>query len=270
MAFFLEDEKARGFPDREALATQVERAAGVGVDRAERVEAAVREPRERVGSARHDDVAEAVADEIGGVAQRRGRGRARGRDRRARPEETPALGDAVGRLVGRVVEDSRGTRPARPPRDEVAEVVLAVEESGHPPAEDDTDPRRILAVEIEAGVGQRFGRRRQADDVRAREAAPQGGVEPRRQLLDLGRELRAKGRRIEERDGGDAAPPGNEPFPGRREVVPERGHGPEAGHDDAAPVHPADLTESGRSPDSRRGPSRQLSERQEPFSPIHC
>src|SRR5664279_3509600 len=73
----------------------------------------MREPCERVGAARHDDVAEAMADEIGGVTERRARGRARGRDRRARAEEAPALGDAVGRLVGRVVEDFRRARPAK-------------------------------------------------------------------------------------------------------------------------------------------------------------
>src|SRR6266545_2011719 len=47
VAFFLEDEEARGLPDRKALAAPVERAARIGVDRAKRVEAAVREPRER-------------------------------------------------------------------------------------------------------------------------------------------------------------------------------------------------------------------------------
>ncbi len=162
------------------------------------------------------------------------------------PEEAPSLGDAVGRLVGRMVEDLRRTRAARPLREQVAEVVLAVEEARHASTEDDADARRILAIEVEAGVGEGFGRRRETDDVGAREAASQGGIEARGQLLDLGRELGAEARRVEKRDGTDAAPPGDEPFPGRREVVPEGGHGPEARHDDAASVHPPDLTESRR------------------------
>ena len=49
-----------------------------------------------------------------------------------------------------------GRAPRAALREEVAEVVLAVEEARDAGAEDDADPGRILAGEVEAGVGERL------------------------------------------------------------------------------------------------------------------
>ena len=88
------------------------------------------------------------------------------------PREAPPLGDPVGRLVGRLVQDARGPRRARPVGEERPEVILGVEEAGDAGAEDDADPERILAGEVEAGVRDRLLRRREAEDIGPREPPP--------------------------------------------------------------------------------------------------
>jgi hypothetical protein len=136
-----------------------------------------------------------------------------------------------------VVERPGRAAPPRSFRQEIPVVVLAIEEPGHPPAEDDPDSCRVLLVEGEARVGQRFAGGGQADNVGPREAPPEAPRRDGGHCLDLSRQFRPETGRVEKRDRPDPAAAGDQAAPGRPQVASERGDGPEPGDDDAPPVH---------------------------------
>ena len=112
--------------------------------------------------------------------------------------------------------------------------------------------RTKLAAEIRAmpdpGVSPRMLRRLSRTDVigltAAREALADSGLELDREdparighLAHLGRDLRPEAARVEEGDGADPAPAGDEAGPGRGEVVSQGADGAEAGDDDGPVGH---------------------------------
>src|SRR5205823_1546601 len=74
-----------GFTEQKPAAPPVERPDALPGERAERVEAAHHETAEDVVAAGHDAVGGALAQEVGGEAERRRPGRARRGDRQRRP-----------------------------------------------------------------------------------------------------------------------------------------------------------------------------------------
>ena len=168
------------------------------------------------------------------------------------PRKPQTLGDPVRRLVGRVVQDARRARAARA-RSRGGRGSTPRCRGGR---------RRRRRGRRRPGPGPRGrGRARSRRGPRGRPARPMTSVRERRRRrrgetpgsgssLDLGRELRPEAARVEERDGADPAPAGDEAGPGVGEVVPEGADGAEAGHDDGPVGHGANRT---RTPPRRSG-----------------
>ena len=93
----LQHERRRSLAEREAAAVAIERAAGLGVEGLERIEAGVGQPAEAVRADRQREWDDAAADGVGGHGYRERARRAGGRERLARPVETERLAHDRGR-----------------------------------------------------------------------------------------------------------------------------------------------------------------------------
>ena len=138
-----EDEDAGAFTDVHARAAAVKWAARFGIHQPQQVEAAERQPRQRIGAARQRGVRPARSNRLDRSADGdRARG-ARGGHARPRSFEAEALGDGVDRCVGKIVPGVRPPGPLNPGRNPGPEKLLVAQQIGSACSEEDADARAI-------------------------------------------------------------------------------------------------------------------------------
>ena len=155
----LEHQDAGAFADVHPGAAAIERPARRRVHQPQQVEAAERQPRQRVGAAGERRIGAAGANRLHGAPDRDRARRAGRDDARARAFEAEALGDRVDRRAGEMIPDVRRPRALEPGRDPRAVEVLVAQQIGGAGAEEDADARAIERAIEQAGIGDRLGGR---------------------------------------------------------------------------------------------------------------
>ena len=167
-------------------------------------------------------------------------GRARGHGREVRAGHPELDGDLPGADVRDAHRDEERADPVGAAQGIRGEAVDQRADAAQPGAQDHPGPLGELALEPlgEPCLVERLARGHEPElDVPVRPAQLLAVEDVARvEVVDLGGEPGGEPGRIEVLDRAHAAPPGNEPGPGRRHVVPERRDEPHPGHDDPAPV----------------------------------
>jgi hypothetical protein len=216
----LEEEKGRALAEREPVARLVEGARGRWAQRAERVEAREHEGRQRIGAAREDARDATLADPRGAEPDRGRSGGAGRRDRRDGPPRAGTPREERGEGARR-----RAREKGRPGGEAAAPGLLARERRPH--GNSGVLPAERRPPEARERLGGRGEGKAGGAVVRF-----SGGIG--RDVPHLGGRLCDEARRVEARDGRNragATPRGRAERPDAR---PERGHGAQARHGDAA------------------------------------